>query len=130
MQREPRLLPMMFALVLLPMLAACGSHGAVRRGAATTPAHGQPLAARQSGQTPSPPQQPSDAPLVVATQPELPPPDAPLAATTVQVPAALSDSFSAGRQVNLPAGFQASIYALTGGGPRFMALSPDGHVFV
>src|SRR5207247_895644 len=33
-------------------------------------------------------------------------------------------------RLNLPPGFQATIYASVGGGPRFMALSPDGQVFV
>ncbi|MGH3579400.1 MAG: PQQ-dependent sugar dehydrogenase, partial [Mycobacterium sp.] len=45
------------------------------------------------------------------------------------MPEALNGAFPAGRTLNLPAGFQASAYALPGGGPRFMALSPDGHVF-
>lgn len=79
---------------------------------------------------PSPPQQPSDPPLVVAMEPELPPLAGPLVATPVQVSAALGGRFAADRALNLPAGFQASVYAAPGGGPRFMALSPDGHLFV
>lgn len=118
---------------LLPPLlvfAACGSRGAVRHAGTATPVPRQSLAARQAGLNPSPPQQPADPPLVVATQPDLPPSDAPLVATPVQVPSALSGSFPAGQMLNLPAGFAASVYALPGGGPRFMALSPDNRVFV
>ncbi len=118
------------ALLLSLLFAACGLHGTVRHPGTVTPAAHQPLAARQAGLNPSPPQQPSDPPLVVATQPDLPPPDAPLVATPVQVPSALSGSFPSGQMLNLPAGFAASVYALPGGGPRFMALSPDNRVFV
>ncbi|HEY7293657.1 MAG TPA: PQQ-dependent sugar dehydrogenase [Dehalococcoidia bacterium] len=117
-------------LIALVAAGACSGDGAARHTATPTPARPQALAARQAGLTPSPPQQPSDAPLVVATQPDLPPQDAPLASVPVQVPAALGGAFPGDRTLNLPPGFQASVYALPGGGPRFMALSPDGRVFV
>ena len=125
-----RLRPAFALLLSTLLLAACSSHGSVREASTPTPTHGQPLGARQAGQNPSPPQQPSDPPLVVATQPDLPPSDAPLVATPVQVPQPLIGSVPAGQMLNLPAGFTASVYALPGGGPRFMALSPDNRVFV
>ncbi|HLZ73233.1 MAG TPA: PQQ-dependent sugar dehydrogenase [Dehalococcoidia bacterium] len=121
-----RLLP----LVALLFVAACTSQRSAPRHAPPAATAKQQLALRQAGLNPSPPQQPSDPPLLVATQPDLPPADAPLAAVSVAVPAALNGAYPDGRTLNLPAGFQASVYALPGGGPRFMALSPDGRVFV
>ena len=113
------------------LLGACGS-SAPRRSPAKASGGAPPaVAARRTvaGLTPSPPQQPSDPPVVVAMEPDLPPLAGPLVSTPVRVSPALGDRV-AGRALNLPAGFQASVYALPGGGPRFMALSPDGHLFV
>ncbi|MGI8553609.1 MAG: PQQ-dependent sugar dehydrogenase [Dehalococcoidia bacterium] len=78
----------------------------------------------------SAPQSPADPPQVIAMQPDLPPGDGPLVATPVQTPPDTGSQFQAGRSLNLPPGFQASVYAVTGGGPRFMAISPDGTIFV
>src|SRR5579875_3575644 len=90
-----------------------------------SPPSSQPLAARQS----SPPQTPADHPLVDAEAPDLPPQAGSLQPVQVAVPDGVQGA-PQGRSLNLPAGFTASVYAVTGGGPRFMALGPDGAVYV
>jgi glucose/arabinose dehydrogenase len=68
-------------------------------------------------------------PLLDAEAPVLPPQDAPLAAVTVDNPGHLPGA-PASLSLNLPPGFAISVYAVTGGGPRFMAVGPDGSVYV
>jgi glucose/arabinose dehydrogenase len=137
--RRPRAL---LCLAVAALAVACGS-GAKRAAAPTagslapnsqtdviaspaaSSATRQPLAARQV----SPPQTPADHPLVDAEAPDLPPLAGPLQNVAVTVPAGLKNAPQQ-QSLNLPAGFSASVYAVTGGGARFMALGPDGAVYV
>ena len=77
----------------------------------------------------SPPQTPADHPLVDAESPELPPVGGALQPSPIADRVGVKGAPD-GETLNLPAGFSASIYAVVGGGPRFMALGPDGAVYV
>lgn len=109
------------------LLVASLSGRAASPGMSSTPAAMQP-ATLGGDRSSTPPQQPSDPPLLVATSPDLAPAGGPLVATAIADPGGLASG--ATRSINLPPGFAASIFAAPGGAPRFMALAPDGGIFV
>jgi len=129
MFQRPFLLASMAALALV--ISACsGSGHRVRALTARVPQSDDTASARRlNAQLVSPPQQPAEGPLLDATQPDLPPQAAPLAPVPVETSGDVAASFSQPRTVNLPPGFRASVYAVTGGSIRFMAYSPDGYLF-
>jgi glucose/arabinose dehydrogenase len=71
----------------------------------------------------------ADHPLLDAESPDLPPVEGALQASPVADRVGIKGP-PHGASLNLPAGFSASVYAATGGGPRFMALGSDGAVYV
>lgn len=120
------------AIVLLA--AACGSGGsraavsptALRPAAALATAEARQQAARLGATA----QQASSHPLVDAESPNLQPAGGALSPVQVATSGSTAGAIPPGAALNLPAGFQASVYAVTGGGPRFMAVSPAGDVYV